>query len=91
MKYVDLYLIHHPRLAQPDIATAWAEMEKIKAAGLAKSIGVSNFGVPELTELLASAKVKPAANQVSSLYSDTSTHVANGHDFADPASPIRIR
>ena len=71
MKYVDLYLIHHPRLAQPDIATAWAEMEKIKAAGLAKSIGVSNFGVPELTELLASAKVKPAANQVSSSYSDT--------------------
>ena len=36
-------------------------MEKIKAAGLAKSIGVSNFGVTELTELLASAKVKPAA------------------------------
>ena len=36
VEYVDLYLIHHPRLAQPDIPTAWAEMEAIKRAGLAK-------------------------------------------------------
>ncbi|KAI0821089.1 Aldo/keto reductase [Irpex lacteus] len=62
--YVDLYLIHSPRLAQPDIATAWAKLEKIKADGLAKSIGVSNFGVVELETLLATAKVKPAANQI---------------------------
>lgn len=34
--YVDLYLIHHPNLARPDIPTAWAEMEAIKRAGLAK-------------------------------------------------------
>ncbi|KAI0090646.1 Aldo/keto reductase [Irpex rosettiformis] len=62
--YVDLYLIHSPRLAQPDIPTAWAKLEKIKADGLAKSIGVSNFSVAELEILLASAKVKPAANQI---------------------------
>ncbi|KAI0053925.1 Aldo/keto reductase [Auriscalpium vulgare] len=64
VEYVDLYLIHHPRLATPDIPTAWAKMEKIKADGLAKSIGVSNFGVADLEILLASAKVKPAANQI---------------------------
>jgi len=64
VSYVDLYLIHHPRLAQPDIPTAWAEMEKLKEQGLVKSIGVSNFGVAELSILLASAKVKPAANQI---------------------------
>ncbi|KAJ3484785.1 hypothetical protein NLI96_g5406 [Meripilus lineatus] len=64
VKYVDLYLIHSPRLAQPDIPTAWAKMEKIKADGLAKSIGVSNFGVEDLQILLASAKVKPVANQI---------------------------
>lgn len=62
--YVDLYLIHHPRLAVPDIATAWKQMELLKEQGLAKSIGVSNFGVPELEILLASAKIKPAANQI---------------------------
>ncbi|KAH9067889.1 Aldo/keto reductase [Lactarius vividus] len=64
VQYVDLYLIHSPRLAQPDIPTAWAKMEAIKKAGLAKSIGVSNFGVDELEILLASAKIKPAANQI---------------------------
>ncbi|KAI0360739.1 Aldo/keto reductase [Trametes cingulata] len=62
--YVDLYLIHHPRLATPDIPTAWAKMEKLKKDGLVKSIGVSNFGVPELQILLDSAKIKPAANQI---------------------------
>ena len=38
VKYVDLYLIHHPRLAQPDIPTAWAKMEKLKADGLVKCV-----------------------------------------------------
>jgi len=64
VQYVDLYLIHHPNLARPDIPTAWAKMEGIKRAGLAKSIGVSNFGIDELDILLASAKIKPAANQI---------------------------
>lgn len=36
--YVDLYLIHHPRLATPDIPTAWAKMEKLKQDGLVKSV-----------------------------------------------------
>ncbi|KAL0958942.1 hypothetical protein HGRIS_014257 [Hohenbuehelia grisea] len=64
ISYVDLYLIHHPRLATPDIPTAWKKLEEIKAKGLAKSIGVSNFDVRDLEILLASAKVKPAANQI---------------------------
>lgn len=36
VKYVDLYLIHSPRLAKPDIPTVWKQMEKIKEDGLAK-------------------------------------------------------
>ncbi|TFK36235.1 Aldo/keto reductase [Crucibulum laeve] len=64
VSYVDLYLIHHPRLATPDIPTAWKEMESLKEKGLVKSIGVSNFNVGDLQTLLASAKVKPAANQI---------------------------
>jgi diketogulonate reductase-like aldo/keto reductase len=67
VEYVDLYLIH-PRFLQTDIPTAWATMEKILAQGLTKSIGVSNFGVRELKILLASAKVKPAVNQVNRYY-----------------------
>jgi len=62
--YVDLYLIHSPRLAKPDIPTAWATMEKIKEAGLARSIGVSNFDEKDLQILVESAKVKPDVNQI---------------------------
>ncbi|KAG2071186.1 Aldo/keto reductase [Suillus decipiens] len=60
---VDLYLVHAPRLAVPDIPTCWAQMEKVVEDGFAKSIGVSNFGVQDLETLLASAKIKPAVNQ----------------------------
>ncbi|KAF5339753.1 hypothetical protein D9611_009135 [Ephemerocybe angulata] len=62
--YVDLYLIHGPSLARPDIPTAWEQFEGLKGAGLAKSIGVSNFNVKELTILLNSAKIKPTVNQI---------------------------
>ncbi|KAL5483484.1 hypothetical protein ACEPAI_8716 [Sanghuangporus weigelae] len=62
--YVDLYLIHSPRLAQPDIPTVWAQMEKVKADGFAKSIGISNFDAAQTAELLAHAKVKPVVNQI---------------------------
>jgi len=64
VSYIDLYLIHSPRLAVPDIPTVWKQMEDLKANGLVKSIGVSNFGVADLEILLASAKIKPAANQI---------------------------
>jgi len=64
VQYVDLYLIHHPRLAVPDIPTAWRKMEDLKNAGLAKSIGISNFNAEEVKILLASAKIKPAVNQI---------------------------
>lgn len=62
--YVDLYLIHWAGLAVPDIPTAWAKMERIKGAGLARSIGVSNFYEKDLKILLASARIKPAVNQI---------------------------
>ncbi|EJF63951.1 Aldo/keto reductase [Dichomitus squalens LYAD-421 SS1] len=62
--HVDLYLIHHPRFATPDIPTAWAQLEKLKADGLTKSLGVSNFNEEELQAILDVAKVKPVANQI---------------------------
>ncbi|KAI0261214.1 Aldo/keto reductase [Gloeopeniophorella convolvens] len=64
VEYVDLYLIHDPSLVQSDIPAAWTEMEELKKAGLVKSIGVSNFEIEHLEVLLASAKIKPAANQI---------------------------
>jgi diketogulonate reductase-like aldo/keto reductase len=39
-------------------------MEAVQAAGLTKSIGVSNFLPSHLTAILKTAKVKPVCNQV---------------------------
>ncbi|KZT31865.1 Aldo/keto reductase [Sistotremastrum suecicum HHB10207 ss-3] len=64
LEYVDLYLVHHPRLANGDIPGLWKKMEKIKADGLAKSIGVSNFGLEDLKILYEHAKVLPVVNQI---------------------------
>jgi len=76
--YVDLYLIHHPRVTKGDIKGAWEAMEDIQKQGKAKSIGVSkwvdllrpelflipSFSVDDLKELLKHAKVKPVVNQI---------------------------
>ena len=42
----------------------WEAMQDLKAQGLTRSLGVSNFTVPHLQELLKESKVKPAVNQV---------------------------
>jgi len=40
----------------------WKEMEEIKKAGLVRSIGVSNFNVQSLINLLSFAEIKPSVN-----------------------------
>ncbi|TEB40159.1 2,5-diketo-D-gluconic acid reductase [Coprinellus micaceus] len=63
VKYLNLYLIHHPRIV-PDYVGAWRELEEFKDEGLTRSIGVSNFGIEELQILLKHASVTPAVNQM---------------------------
>ncbi|PGG98593.1 hypothetical protein GX51_06734 [Blastomyces parvus] len=66
LDYVDLYLIHNPFWAKSDkdLQDAWAEMENVKKAGKARSIGVSNFRQPQLEAVLKTATIKPAINQI---------------------------
>jgi len=59
---VDLYLIHWPVLGT--FKDTWRALERIYEEGRAKAIGVSNFLVHHLEELLADATVIPMANQV---------------------------
>ncbi|PYI21996.1 aldo/keto reductase family protein [Aspergillus japonicus CBS 114.51] len=42
----------------------WKSMEKLVGAGKTKAIGVCNYSVPYLRELLAQATVVPAVNQI---------------------------
>jgi diketogulonate reductase-like aldo/keto reductase len=61
LDFVDLYIIHWP---QGGPTWAWDGMQRAQASGLARSIGVSNFSVAELDELLGVADTPPAVNQV---------------------------
>jgi len=63
LSYVDLYLIHSPQAVDLRLEQ-WKAMEALRDDGLAKSIGVSNYGVHHLKELLAMARHVPAVNQV---------------------------
>jgi len=59
---VDLYLVHWPveRLRHD----TWRAMERILEEGKARAIGVSNYTVRHLDELLARCNVPPSVNQV---------------------------
>jgi len=59
--YVDLYLVHWP---QGGATRAWPGMERARELGYARSIGVSNFGVRELDQLLTVAPGPPVVDQV---------------------------
>ena len=59
---VDLYLVHWP--VQGLRGETWRAMERILADGKARAIGVSNYTVRHLEELLDGANVPPAVNQV---------------------------
>jgi diketogulonate reductase-like aldo/keto reductase len=62
LKYVDLYLVHWP--VQGLRLDTWRAMETLLGEGKCRAIGVSNYMIRHLDELLAKAKVVPAVNQV---------------------------
>lgn len=60
--YIDLYLVHWPVSGRR--VETWKAMEKILKTGKAHAIGVSNFTVRHIEELLAETEVVPAVNQI---------------------------
>ncbi len=60
--YVDLYLIHWPVADQ--FVPSWKVMESLYQEGRIRAIGVSNFQVRHMEELLPQATVVPAVNQI---------------------------
>ena len=58
---VDLYIVHWP---QNGPTWAWPGMEQAHDRGFARSIGVSNFSLAEVDEVLAMAETRPVINQV---------------------------
>lgn len=64
LEYVDLYLIHWPSPTRGKYVESWLALEQIKAAGKARSIGVSNFQPHHLTEVIDASSTVPAVNQI---------------------------
>lgn len=62
LDYVDMYLLHWP--VPGERLESWRALEQLFADKRARAIGVSNFMVPHLRELLSVAKVLPAVNQI---------------------------
>ncbi|MGI0149245.1 MAG: aldo/keto reductase [Thermoplasmata archaeon] len=62
LDYVDLYLIHWPVPRQRH--ESWKALLRLKEEGLARSIGVSNYTIRHLQELLPASPVPPSVNQV---------------------------
>lgn len=61
-EYVDLYLVHWP--VQGSFKDTWKALEALYRDGRTRAIGVSNFLIHHLEELLADCEVKPMVNQI---------------------------
>lgn len=68
--YLNLYLIHWPiagnvgPTVEPSLEATWHDMEKMVDAGLTRHIGVSNYSIKKLGEVLEYARIKPAVLQI---------------------------
>lgn len=60
--YIDLYLIHWPGTRKR--LESWHALEELVRGRGCRAVGVSNFTVRHLQELLASSETVPAVNQV---------------------------
>ncbi len=62
LDYLDLYLIHWP--GKNKYKETWKALEKLYKDGRVRAIGVSNFLVHHLEDLISTAEIKPMVNQV---------------------------
>ena len=66
-QYLDLYLLHCPlefKNCSDSIERIWREMETLVEEGLVRHIGVSNFRICDLEELMSIARIPPFMNQI---------------------------
>lgn len=61
LDYLDLYLIHQPF---GDVYGSWRAMEELYREGKIRAIGVSNFQMDRLVDLMIHNEVTPAVNQI---------------------------
>ncbi|USK70937.1 aldo/keto reductase [Peribacillus asahii] len=62
LDYLDLYLIHWP--GKDKYVDTWRALETLYKEGKVRAIGVSNFHIHHLENLLKSSEMKPVINQI---------------------------
>lgn len=62
LEYLDLYLIHWP--VEGKYKESWRALETLYTAGRVKAIGVSNFQIHHLEDVMKDAVINPMVNQV---------------------------
>ncbi|MNZ38756.1 putative oxidoreductase YtbE [compost metagenome] len=62
LEYLDLYLIHWP--VKGNYKETWRALETLYKEGRVKAIGVSNFQIHHLEDVMKDAEIKPMVNQV---------------------------
>ena len=62
LDYLDLYLIHWP--GKNKFAESWSALEDLYIKGKIRAIGVCNFNISHLQDLMKNARVTPVINQV---------------------------
>ncbi|MRX71379.1 aldo/keto reductase [Bacillus lacus] len=64
LDYLDLYLIHWPLPSEGKYVDTWRALEKLYRDGRVRAIGVSNFKVHHLEEVIEKGEITPMVNQV---------------------------
>lgn len=64
LEYVDLYLIHWPAPTNDRYLDSWRALEKLRADGVVRAIGVSNFEPEHLMRVIDLGGEVPAINQI---------------------------
>jgi 2,5-diketo-D-gluconate reductase A len=62
--YLDLWLVHWPPPQLSKSRQLWHEMVAAQADGLVRDVGVSNYNLPQLDDLIAASGRAPAVNQI---------------------------
>lgn len=64
LDYLDLYLIHWPVPKKNMYVETWKALESLYRKGKVRAIGVSNFKISHLENIIANSDIVPAVNQV---------------------------
>ena len=62
--YVDLWLVHWPPPRPLHSRQVWNEVRLLRDAGMTRAVGVSNYSLEQLDNLISSSGETPAVNQV---------------------------